>query len=427
MAEWKILIIVFPSVAALIGWVTNMVAIRLLFKPYEPVRLLLFNLQGVIPKHYREYVEKIADIAVGNFLTTQELTAMLDPGELAENFKPFFDRAFDEALEEARRLADPKYASMLESPGSENIRKQVWEQILASAPQALEELVERADELVDMHAWIVEKNMLLGPQGMEKVVHDISGRELRWIEYFGAIFGVMIGLFQFGFVSFFPAAEGGRVGLVLKLAMPIFGCIVGLVTNWIAVQMLWKPREPRGWWIFKFQGMFPKRQREIQTQLAELSAREYVIPSELYARMADYLTPELIEKELLERRKSSRSGMPPNVKKLLDDMFPGERQEELIGKLVSSIGAFLPELKKTFVEFADRKLDVLDILLEKSEMVDRADFENYLRDIMEKEEIYLVLYGGVLGALMGGVQLGIYILTMAWKYAQDQGLLSLLF
>ncbi len=427
MQEWKILIVVFPAVAAVIGWVTNVVALKMLFKPYEPVRLLFFNFQGVLPKHFEEYANKIADIGVADFLTTQELASMLEPQELAEDLKEYFDRAFDEAIEEAKKLADPKFVSMLEPPMTDEIRKQIWTKVIETAPSAVEQLVERAEELVNLHDLIVEKNMLLGPQNMEKILWEIGGKELKWIEYFGGIFGVIIGFFQFGLVNLFPQAEAGQTGLAIKLAMPLFGCLVGLVTNWFAVQMLWNPREPRGWWIFKYQGLFPKRQAEIQAGVATVSARELVLPSEIFGRISDYMTPEAIETAMLERWETNLAEAPPNLKGLLDTLLPGKKQEQFVRAFSSIIVKLLPEMKQAFVDFTDRKLDIFEILMEKGDMLTKADFEGYIRDIMEKEEVYLIVYGGVLGGIMGTAQLGIYLTTMAYKYAQTHGLTTWFF
>ncbi|NPV27094.1 MAG: DUF445 family protein [Firmicutes bacterium] len=52
--------IAIPLISALIGWLTNVIAIRLLFRPVEPIKLPLLNyeLQGLIPRRQAEIAKK---------------------------------------------------------------------------------------------------------------------------------------------------------------------------------------------------------------------------------------------------------------------------------------------------------------------------------------------------------------------------------
>jgi hypothetical protein len=49
-----------PVVGAVIGWLTNYVAIKLLFRPHVPFSLLGYQVQGVIPKRRKEIARSMA-------------------------------------------------------------------------------------------------------------------------------------------------------------------------------------------------------------------------------------------------------------------------------------------------------------------------------------------------------------------------------
>ena len=51
------------------------------------------------------------------------------------------------------------------------------------------------------------------------------------------------------------------------IAMPFIGAVIGLVTNWIAIKMLFHPRKK----ILGIQGVIPKRKKEIAKRIGEAS------------------------------------------------------------------------------------------------------------------------------------------------------------
>ena len=79
-------------IGALIGWITNYFAIKMLFRPLKEINILGFKVQGLIPKRKMEMAESIADtiqeelhdalgtplgVAVGTFCATLMLCSGL--------------------------------------------------------------------------------------------------------------------------------------------------------------------------------------------------------------------------------------------------------------------------------------------------------------------------------------------------------------
>lgn len=42
------------GIGAMIGWITNYIAIKMLFRPYKEMNFLFFKIQGLIPKRRSE-------------------------------------------------------------------------------------------------------------------------------------------------------------------------------------------------------------------------------------------------------------------------------------------------------------------------------------------------------------------------------------
>ena len=58
--QQNLLIFTFPFIAALIGWFTNYLAVRMLFRPRKPIDLKIFTLQGLLPKKRNDVATNIA-------------------------------------------------------------------------------------------------------------------------------------------------------------------------------------------------------------------------------------------------------------------------------------------------------------------------------------------------------------------------------
>lgn len=66
-----------PAIAAAIGWGTNRVAIRLLFRPRRPVRLGPLVLWGLLPKRRQELAHHLGQVVERELLSPADIGAQL--------------------------------------------------------------------------------------------------------------------------------------------------------------------------------------------------------------------------------------------------------------------------------------------------------------------------------------------------------------
>lgn len=74
--DWEL--ITLPLIAALIGWGTNVVAIKMLFWPRKPINILGWQLLGVLPKRQQEIAVSIGEVLDEDLLPTQDLIAAVN-------------------------------------------------------------------------------------------------------------------------------------------------------------------------------------------------------------------------------------------------------------------------------------------------------------------------------------------------------------
>jgi len=62
--------------------------------------------------------------------------------------------------------------------------------------------------------------------------------------------------------------------MILLFLTPFITAAIGWLTNWVAIQMLFHPREPMRIFFWKWQGLIPARQQQLAFQTAEIIERE---------------------------------------------------------------------------------------------------------------------------------------------------------
>lgn len=184
--------ILLPLLGAVIGWVTNVLAIRLLFRPLHPVRIGPFSLQGLIPKRRGEIAANVGEVVAQRLFSVDELASHLDASSLQKEVEAVVKQAVDMWCEK----------KMVMLPGtvrqycSSVLRDTVATEVARQFPDMLTIFFARMHQQVDVQAIVAEKINTLPLVDVEAMVLDVARRELKQIELLGAVLGFIIGLFQ---------------------------------------------------------------------------------------------------------------------------------------------------------------------------------------------------------------------------------------
>lgn len=64
--------------------------------------------------------------------------------------------------------------------------------------------------------------------------------------------------------------------------LPVAGFLVGYITNWVALKLIFEPALPWNFGCYTVQGLFLKRQQEASVQLALLCKRQFLAQEQLW-------------------------------------------------------------------------------------------------------------------------------------------------
>ena len=203
MSEISPFIYLLPIIAALIGWITNYLAIKMLFHPHQPKKILGLTFQGVFPKRQAQIAEKLGD------LVANELFSMKDVAQKIEDLS-----TQPEALEEVGKRIEQTIRGKLISAFpmlSMFLSDEMIEKVTSLFKGELEDflrvsaqgLAVKMEESVDIQALVREKVQAFSSNKIEELLLGFMEQEFRFIEKIGAVLGFLIGCIQVFLVTAF--------------------------------------------------------------------------------------------------------------------------------------------------------------------------------------------------------------------------------
>lgn len=188
------------------------------------------------------------------------------------------------------------------------------------------------------------------------------------------------------------------------ITVPLIGAFIGWITNWLAIKMLFRPRQPVEVLGFTFQGIFPKNKPRIANKLGEIVQRDLINFTDIKDRLKDPDALKNFEEEIAQRVDVAireRIERSP----ILDVIVPDQLISSVHKTIVEEIGKNLPNVIDSSLTKIEQKLDIHQLVKNKVEAFSDEKLENLLLDITSKEFTFIEIIGGVLGLLIGIIQM----------------------
>ena len=385
-----------PIVAALIGWVTKLVAIRMMFEPIEFVGWKPYlGWQGIVPRRAATMAAIACDTLTSRLIRPAELFARLDPDRIAREIeKPMLD-----AVDEITREVAAHYQPGLWEALPEGVRVRIIQRIQSDSPQLVRQImldvqknIERVFDLKDM----VVGNLMRDKRLLNRVFQEIGANEFRFIARSGLWFGFVIGCVQAVTWALTHSA----------LVMPIFGALTGWLTDWLALQMIFRPQEPTRYLfgLVEWQGLFLKRRKQIAEEYGALVADEVLTPRNIMeAILKGPLSDRLFNmvQRQVQHLVDDRAGL---AKPLVVMAVGSTRYQEMKRLIAEKVMERMPDTMRHVERYAADALDIRNTLTSKMRELTPNEFEGLLRPAFQQDEWILIAVGAALGFLVGELQ-----------------------
>lgn len=389
-----------PLGAALVGWATKILAVKMMFEPVEFKGIPPYlGWQGQIPKRAPKMAAIAVDSITSKIINPQQLFDRIDPEELAEELREPLHDAARELVETIMMSFQPQLWRATPDQLKDLVVANVERRIPAATRSMFDQFRGQIDQIFDIKHMVVT-NLVRDKATLNSIFQDIGRPAFGFLIRSGLWFGFIIGLVQmvvFGFTGW-------------HLVLPLFGLLTGGLTDYVALQMIFRPIERRT--IFpgiKWQGVFQARREDVIRGYSALLAKEIFTPK---AIMESLLTGPMsdrffgiIETEIA-RTIDDQLGFAGRV----IDVVGGSKYQTMKKTLATSVIDRIPETSAQIEKYAAERLDLENTMIEKMAELTPMEYENLLRPAFKDDEWIIVVLGAGLGFLFGELQSQIILL-----------------
>lgn len=184
-------------IGSMIGWVTNYIAIKMLFRPYKEINLGIFKIQGLIPKRKHEIGLSLAETIQNELISMADITERLSNANIEVAMEKVIDDILEKKLATEITTKFPMLAMFLNESTLNKIKEIIKNSIMENKDQIIGMLFETLEKNVNFKEIIVEKVDAFSLEELERIIFSLAKKELKHIEVIGAILGGLIGVAQF--------------------------------------------------------------------------------------------------------------------------------------------------------------------------------------------------------------------------------------
>jgi uncharacterized membrane protein YheB (UPF0754 family) len=387
------LLLLMPVIGGFIGWVTKLLAIEMMFRPLEFKGIGPIGWQGQIPRRASKFGSQTADMLLGNVIDPAELIDKIDPEALLSQLDEVLGDTFEDI---ARDVVGPRWDRL-----PKRVRGLVLARVRSRGPVVASNLMsqvkENLDEMLDL-THIVTERMISDKRILNEYVGGPLGAALEFMKNFGLLFGVIVGGVQMVVFSF---TENHWV-------IPIFGLVVGFFSDWLALQMLLGPTERKRYFGIPWLGKIYQMRDVLVRELGTLAATQMLTPRVIMDAVVDSALSERLYWMLRAEVGDAIDAELGVFRPLVPAAIGSDRYNALRDRVLDSAKQRLPEAAGVIETYAAESLDVETTVQKALAKLTNTELNSMLRPIFKDDEWVVVMVGGILGFLVGELQ--VYLL-----------------
>lgn len=383
-----------PFIVAFIGWITNVVGLRMMFYPVEWRGIAgVLGWQGIIPRIRERFTRDLVNDAVVNVCTPVEMLAALHDDEAIADISRLIRSQIEDAIDDFMQGNGSKMWVLAPSI----VRKKVYKKISADLPEitraVILEITENRQHLLDIESLAAERSKQR-PGILGELILSMFGKEFRFMERSGLYIGFPLGCVQAVLWYFLP----------LDILLPVIGALVGGSTNWLALNILAYPAEPKKVAFAEIQGLAIKRQPEVSDDFAEKFTEKYLNTGDVIefmwqgphaeeirrmvkSKLRDHMDAHVLSKGLdigLRLRSNSKPYDDSAIEVVERNILPAIEQGEVGKALVKP---------------------VQELISSRMKAMSPHQFQGLFLPIFQQDKWLLISVGSMLGAVAGTMQL----------------------
>ncbi len=382
-----------PFVSALVGWITNVLALKMTFYPIKYIGLRPFGWQGIVPSKARKMAETAVDLWTTKLIDIGTQFSRIEPENIAREMGPAIDNLSKQIIDEVMEAKLPK----IWEKTPDNIKTNVYNKVSENLPFIVEEMMKDVktdiSNMLDLK-YLAVSSLTQNKELLNQMFLNCGVEEFKFIKKSGFYFGFLFGLIQMLVWYFFP----------FWWILPLFGMLVGYITNYLAIKLIFRPLKPIRIGKLEIQGMFIRRQKEVSTEYSRIVASKIITIENIF----EYIIrgPGTVKlRAIVQKQIENTINETAGLLKSLVEISTGSK----LFIHIRNIACFrfmqeLPMNIRHVFGYAENTLNLEQILREKMMGLSSSEFEAFLRPVFKEDEFKLIIIGAILGGFAGIAQ-----------------------
>lgn len=393
-AHW-IIYFSMPLVAAFVGWSTKIVAMEMIYRPLEFKGIGPIGWQGIIPRRAGKVGSTTIELLTANLLKPEELLSRIDAKEAVEVLREPLAASINDIARDVAEEIRPGLWDSLPEAGRQAILNRIHSQAPRITEKMLNEMQSDLSRFVDLQ-FLAVTTLVRNKEKLNKLMRGLSDDAMAFVRRSGIYFGLIIGTAQMFVWAIFK----------LPWIMPAFGFGIGLVSDYIALNMLFRPVKPTKYLGFiKFQGLLHAQREKITADYARILSEDLFAPDILYDGIlkgpgADKLFA-MIAREVEAAIDSEIGGFTGTVVKFA---VGTSKYNALKDRIVDLVVERLPATLLDAQDYAMSKIDLERTIIDKMNQLTNEEYESILRPVFKDDEPLMIAIGAILGGCVGELQ-----------------------
>ncbi len=197
--------ILIPLISAFIGWFTNWIAIKMLFHPREPKRILGITFHGIFPKRQRSFAEKLGKMISAEFLSYEDIEEKIAHPKNLQKLMPLIEAHVDNFLRDKLSEEMPILSLFIGENTRRSLKNVFMHELETLFPQIMTSYARHLEEELDLEKIVTDKVSAFSSDKLEAILYQIMSKEFRFVEILGGVIGFIIGLVQVLIAKLLPA------------------------------------------------------------------------------------------------------------------------------------------------------------------------------------------------------------------------------
>jgi uncharacterized membrane protein YheB (UPF0754 family) len=190
------ILFLIPFISAFIGWFTNWIAIKMLFHPKNPVKILGITFQGIFPKRQRQFAEKLGKLVSEELLSFNDIEVKITNPDNINKLMPYVEEHIEHFLRVKLAEKMPMISMFIGEKTIADLKIVFVSELTVLFPVIMKNYMGNLQGELDLEKIVTEKVIGFSSDKIEEILVAIMSKEFRFVEIIGGVLGFLIGILQ---------------------------------------------------------------------------------------------------------------------------------------------------------------------------------------------------------------------------------------